>query len=144
MPLVVALGVLGAVTGFLLYAVAREPGPTPADVAIGYEAAWDRLDFATLYDLSGPELRDGRKRDAFVAAKRAAYDRTPGQQGRLGATITVESIVEGDEHASVLTRVTTPDGSVRNDLALALRQRRWEVVAYSLHREPDGRAPVDA
>ena len=29
-------------------AIANEPGPGPADVAIGYERAWDELDFGLL------------------------------------------------------------------------------------------------
>ena len=47
-----------------------EPGPGPADVAIAYENAWDKLDFDLLFDLSGDEMRDGMRRAEFIAAKR--------------------------------------------------------------------------
>ena len=40
---------------------------------MAYEHAWDRLDFSTLWNLSGPNLRDGRTRDQFVRDKLAAY-----------------------------------------------------------------------
>src|SRR5262249_16600022 len=51
--------VIFALVVTLVVIFAREPGPTPPDIAIAYELAWDRLDFDTLWTLAGPELRDG-------------------------------------------------------------------------------------
>src|SRR6476661_305363 len=71
----------------------RSPaGPGPSDVAIAYERAWNDLDFNLLYDLSGAELRDGLRRDQFVATKRAAYANAD-KNARIGARIGVETSV---------------------------------------------------
>src|SRR5262245_59473150 len=99
---------------------AKDPGPAPADVAIAYESAWDRLDFDLLYDLSGDELRDGMRRDQFVAAKRSAYEKSE-HSGRLGATVTVDDVVATDQTAVVSTRVSTAEGSVCNRVLLERR-----------------------
>lgn len=72
MALVVALGVLAVLAVVMLVFVGIERGPEPVDVAVAYELAWRRRDYATLFDLSAKELRDGLARDEFVAAKRAS------------------------------------------------------------------------
>ena len=88
--------------------VAREPGPGPSDVAIGYERAWDELNFGLLWDLSGAELRDGLRRDQFIAAKRAAYADAASAR-RIGADAsTVETFVEGHQTALVVTQGRRP------------------------------------
>ena len=58
---------------WVIVAVAKAGAPSPADTAVAYEHAWDRLDFSTLWNLSGPNLRDGRTRDQYVRDKVAAY-----------------------------------------------------------------------
>src|SRR6478735_5952915 len=128
MALWIALGVIGVLCGILL--IAKEDGPAPADVALAYEQAWDRLDFDTLFDLSGPELRDGAKRPGFVKTKRAAYAGVA--RGRLAARIAVENVVESPETALVITSVSTSDTAVRNNVLMERRAGRWYVVAYSL------------
>jgi hypothetical protein len=131
MPLVIALGIVGALLCFLFVAMAFEKPPAPGDVAIAYETAWDHLDFSMLFDLSGAELRDGMRRDAFIAAKRAAYG-AHGHHGRLAARIEVETAVAGNETALVVTRVVTDDGAVRNNVLLERRAGSWAVVGYNL------------
>jgi hypothetical protein len=130
MALWFALGVLALLSGFFFIAVGKEDGPAPADVALAYELAWDRLDFDTLYDLSGPELRDGAKRPGFIATKRTAYDGV--RRGRLAARIEVENVVAAPDTALVVTNVSTGEGSVRNNVLMERRAGRWYVVAYSL------------
>ena len=44
----------------VVVAIARDRGPGPGDVAVAYELAWDRLDFESLFTLSG----DGAARRA--------------------------------------------------------------------------------
>jgi hypothetical protein len=78
--------VIFALLVFMWVSIGREPGPGPADVAIAYEHAWDHLDFDLLFDLSGDELRDGMRRDRFVAAKRHAYENA-NARARLGAEV---------------------------------------------------------
>jgi hypothetical protein len=130
MALWFALGAIAILAGFLFIAVATEDGPAPADVAIAYELAWDRLDFDTLFDLSGTELRDGAKRARFIETKRAAYTGVP--PGRLAAHIAVENVVSAPDTALAVTNVSTTDTSVHNNVLMERRAGRWYVVAYSL------------
>lgn len=141
MILAVSLVVAGVCLAALFVAVAREPGVSAADTAVAYETAWDRLDFVTLYDLSGDELRDGLDRRSFVAAKEAVYERVP-EHGRLLARVEAveESSADGVDGpvAGVVTRVTASDGVISNDLTLERRSNRWVVVAYALRADaPD-------
>jgi hypothetical protein len=133
MPLLIALLVIGALIGFVFVAFARDPGPAPADVAIAYERAWDRLDFSLLYDLSGAELRDGLARPAFVAAKEKAYGMAPVR--RVSEHIDIASSVLTPDAALVVTAVRTADGEVHDDVVLERRDGRWVVVAYRLSHE---------
>jgi hypothetical protein len=130
-PLVIALVIVSLLMVALWIAVALEKGPAPADVAIAYEHAWDELDFALLYDLSGDELRDGMRKEQFVAAKRAAYA-SAGNTQRLAARVEVDTSVVGHETALIVTRVSTDDGSVRNNVVLERRASGWVVVQYSI------------
>lgn len=136
MPLTIAICVIVALLGFLLYAIAHERGPSAPDVAIGYERAWDELNFGLLWDLSGPELREGLRRDQFIAAKRAAYANAH-PKGRVAERIAVDTFVEGNQSALVVTRVTAEGTSVRNDVLLERRANGWTVVGYSLRPGTD-------
>ncbi|MFM8972324.1 MAG: hypothetical protein ACKOOG_06730 [Actinomycetota bacterium] len=133
--LVVVAVVLTALMAFSWVAVAREPGPGPADVAIAYERAWDNLDFELLYHLSGEELRDGMRRERFVRVKRAAHDRA-GTPVRLGTPIDVESSIAGNVAALVVTRIGSADEAIRNNVTLERRANGWVVVGYGLRVEP--------
>jgi hypothetical protein len=110
--------------------VAKDRGPSPEDVAVSYEHAWDRLDFTALYTLSARELRDGLDRKAFVATKRTAYAART-ELGGLAASVTVdESTVRGD-NAVATTRVQLRDGSIVHDtVQLVRRDARWQVAGY--------------
>jgi hypothetical protein len=131
MPLAIAIGVIVALLGFLLYALAHERGPGAPDVAIGYERAWDELNFGLLWDLSGEELREGLHRDQFIEAKRKAYANAE-PRGRVADRIEVETFVEGNQSALVVTRVTAEGTSVKNDVLMERRANGWTVVGYSL------------
>lgn len=130
MALWIALGLLGVIIAFLFVAIAVEDGPQPADVALAYEMAWDRLDFDALFDLSGPELRDGAKRPGFVATKRAAYAGVA--RGRIAARIAVENVTAAPDTALVVTNVATADADVHNNVLMERRAGRWYVIGYSL------------
>jgi hypothetical protein len=136
-PLVIALVIVGALLLFMWISIGREPGPGPSDVAIAYERAWDELDFSLLYDLSAAELRDGLRRDQFVAAKRAAYANT-GARRRIGAKIDVETSVAGHQSALVVTKVTADGGAVRNNVMLDHTANGWVVIGYSLRADAEG------
>jgi len=140
-PLVVALVVIALLLLFMWISVGREPGPGPTDVAIAYERAWDELDFDLLYDLSGAELRDGLRRDQFVAAKRAAYAHGD-KNTRIGARIGVETSVAGNQTALVVTKVVADGGAVRNNVMIDHTANGWVVVSYSLRPDTEAAPPA--
>jgi hypothetical protein len=119
----------------LVVAIAKDRGPSPVDVAVAYEIAWDRLDFDVLWSLSASELRDGLDHHDFVARKRAAYANQRALS-ELGAEVTVEDSATRRDVATVTTHVALDDGSaVRNRVVLVRRAGRWQVVAYQLAPE---------
>lgn len=131
----VVVAVLGLVACVIVM-VARDPGPSPSDIAISYEHAWDRLDFDALWALSGDELRDGMDRHAFVVAKKAAYaDRA--ELGHLAELFGIEHTNVGPGVATVRTRVLLRNGdTVCNDLMLTKRGPTWVVTGYRLVSTP--------
>jgi hypothetical protein len=138
---IAALAVVAVLAVIVWVAVSREPGPSPVDVAVAYERAWDELDFSLLYDLSGDELRDGLRKERFVAAKRAALA-SAGPQPRLGASVEVETSIVGNQTALVVTNVQANGARVRNNVMLEKRSNGWLVVGYSLrHDAGTGPAP---
>ena len=131
---VVGVVIAGLVLALVL-AVARDSGPAPTDVAFGYELAWDHFDFASLWDMSGDELRDGLDRKEFVAAKSAAYDGRHAL-GNLTRNIVIEDVDVRDTTAIVRTRADLHDGDVaHNEVHLAKRAARWVVVDYRLRSD---------
>lgn len=141
MPLVIALAIILALLFFMWVSVGREPGPGPSDVAIAYEKAWDELDFDLLFDLSAAELRDGMRRDQFIAAKRAAYADAE-KNKRIGAKIVVETAVAGHQTSLVVTRVEAEGGAVRNNVMLDHTANGWVVIGYSLRPDTEAGAPA--
>jgi hypothetical protein len=120
----------------LIVIFAREPGPTPPDIAISYELAWDRLDFDTLWTLAGPELRDGLDKRDYIAAKTRAYEGRH-ELRNLAEHVDVDEAQVGIGHAHVRTRVTLRDGAVvRNDVVLTKRSASWVVTGYQLVANP--------
>jgi hypothetical protein len=71
------------------------------------------------------------RRDQFIAAKRKAYANAE-SRGRLAENIEVDTFVEGNQTALVVTRVAAEGTSVRNDVLLERRANGWAVVGYSL------------
>ena len=63
--------------------------------------------------------------------KRNAYANAE-PRGRLADSIAVETFVEGNQSALVVTCVTAEGISVRNDVSLERRANGWTVVGYSL------------
>jgi hypothetical protein len=110
--------------------IAKDRGPGPGEVAVAYELAWDRLDFESLFTLSGPELRDGLDRRDFVEAKRNAY----AQQHELGGLVErvgVDEVASSRDVAVAITAVELHDDAVvHNRVEMARRNGRWQVVAY--------------
>jgi hypothetical protein len=135
----IALGigiVVVALVLSLVVVIALDPGPTPGDVAIAYEQAWDRLDFDAIWTMSGRELRDSQSRGDFLAAKERAYAGRPALSA-LADAVEIDEELVGSELAVVHTRLALADGaSVRNQIELAFRDGGWKVIGYHLQGDP--------
>jgi len=118
---------------WLMVAVAKSGGPKPADTAVAYEHAWDRLDFATLWNLSGPNLRDGRTRDQFVRDKQAAYEGEGSGLSGLVRSVEPEQVDVNGPVARVLARLHLHSGeTVVDEMLLERIGPAWHVTAYHL------------
>lgn len=123
---------------WMVIAVAKAGAPGPADTAVAYEHAWDRLDFSTLWNLSGPGLRDGRTRDQFVRDKVTAYHGEARSLAGLVRTVEPERVDVNGPVARVLTRLRLHSGeSLVDELLLERVGPAWQVTAYHLSaRDP--------
>ena len=116
----------------VVVAIAKSRGPSPGEVAVAYELAWDHLDFESLFTLSGTELRDGLDRRGFIAAKRSAYAEQRALAG-LVEQVGLDQVASSREAAVAITAVELHDGSLaHNRVEMARRHGRWQVVAYRL------------
>lgn len=132
---VVAVTVFAVVVATIVL-FARDGGPSPADLAIAYELAWDRLDFDGLWSMSGPELRDGLDKRGYVAAKSEAYAGRA-DLGHLVERVDLDEVNVGIGHAHVRTRVTLHSGDVvHNDVMLTRRSAAWVITGYQLAPGP--------
>jgi hypothetical protein len=132
-PILLLLGFTLAMSTWVVVAVAKSGAPSPGDTAVAYEHAWDRLDFSTLWNLSGPNLRDGRTRDQFVRDKVAAYRGDgPGLAGLVRAVHPEQVDVNGPV-ARVLARLELHSGdSVVDEMLLERIGPAWHVTAYHI------------
>jgi hypothetical protein len=135
-PLVLVAVAVVAVGLTLLVLLARHRGPAPEDVAVAYELAWDRLDFATVWDLSSAGLRDGRSKARFVADKRGAYA-AEGTLRDLVRVVRPERVEVHGPTARVLTRLELRTGeSVTDEVLLERDGDAWRVTGYRLSGRP--------
>ena len=132
-PIMLLLAFTVGMTIWLFVAVGKSGGPSPADTAIAYEHAWDRLDFATLWNLSGPNLRDGRTRDQFVRDKLAAYEHEAHGLAGLVQSVHPEKVDINGPVARVLARLELHSGeSVVDEMLLERIGPAWHVTAYHI------------
>lgn len=126
----VVIVLLAALVVAVIVAVAKDPGPAPIEIALGYEHALDTRDFDVLYRMSGPELRDGLTKADWVAARSAVHrSGAPGRE-RVDEVAADAERTEGDASV-VTTRLTLHDGRVvHNEVRMLRRSRAWTVVAY--------------
>lgn len=137
-PAVVLAATVVALAVAVLWALAVER-PDPAETALAYEEAWDRHDFDLLWRLSGPELRDGRSRDGFVAAKGELY-RERADLSRLVERVEIRAVESAGRLARIGTRLGLRDGAFfDNEMLLRREGNRWAVVGYRLGRGHDAR-----
>jgi hypothetical protein len=133
LPIILLLVFSVGMTTWLVTAVGKAGGPNAADTAVAYEHAWDRLDFATLWNLSGPTLRDGRTRDQFVRDKLAAYRIDGRGLAGLVRSVEPEKVDVNGPVARVLTRLRLHSGeSVVDEMLLERIGPAWHVTAYRI------------
>ena len=132
---IVALGSFVLVVSLVLIVLFSTPGNprvAAADTAVAYEHAWDRLDFATLWNLSSPSLRDGRSQADFVRDKQAAYSRER-SLARLVRAVHPEQVEVNGPLARVVTRLDLTDGhTVVDEMILERNGSTWQVAAYHI------------
>jgi len=128
---------------WLVVAIGKTGAPGPADTAVAYEYAWDRLDFATLWNLSGPNLRDGRTRDRFVSDKTAAYRGEDRGLAGLVRSVEPEQVDVNGPVGRVLTRLELHSGeTVLDEMLLERIGPSWHVTAYHIS-SGDPRARIE-
>jgi hypothetical protein len=133
LPIMLLLAFTVGIAVWLIVAVGKVGAPSPADTAVAYEHAWDRLDFVTLWNLSGPGLRDGRTRDQFVRDKAAAYKHEGKGLAGLIHTVQPEKIDVNGPVARVLARLELHSGeSVVDEMLLERIGPSWHVTAYHI------------
>ncbi len=137
-PILLFLVFTMVIVVWLVVALAKLGAPGPADTAVAYEHAWDRLDFSTLWNLSGPGLRDGRTRDQFVRDKVTAYRGESRALAGLVRTVEPERVDVNGPVARVLTRLRLHSGeTLVDELLLERVGPAWPVTAYHLSsRDP--------
>lgn len=106
----------------VIVGVAREPGPDPADVAIGYARALGAGDFDAVYRMIDPELLEGRNRPQWIAeqSSRPHFACSPDAVEARGRVV-------GDGVATVTLSVGT--GQLV-PVELVFRQRQWVVTRF--------------
>jgi len=141
-PIILLLVFTLGISTWLVVALGKVGSPGPADTAVAYEHAWDRLDFSTLWNLSGPGLRDGRTRDQFVRDKLAAYRGESRGLAGLVRSVEPERVDVNGPVARVLARLELHSGeSVVDELLLERIGPAWHVTAYHISSPPQpGRA----
>lgn len=133
LPVMLLLAFTVGMAVWLIVAVGKAGAPSPADTAVAFEHAWDHLDFVTLWNLSGPGLRDGRTRDQFVRDKVAAYAQEGKGLAGLVRTVRPEKIDVNGPVARVLARLELHSGeSVVDEMLLERIGPSWHVTAYHI------------
>ena len=133
LPIMLLLGFTLAISTWVVVAVAKAGAPSPGDTAVAFEHAWDRLDFSTLWNLSGPNLRDGRTRDQFVRDKVAAYRGEGRALAGLVRSVRPEQVDVNGPVARVLARLELHSGdSVVDEMLLERIGPAWHVTAYHI------------
>ncbi len=122
MAIVLTLVVL---LGFsVILGVARDPGPTSTDVAIGYGRALANRDFDAVYRMTDDDVLRGRNRPQWVAEQAQRP-----QLAMVAAAVDSQSTVEAGDAARVVLAVDPVGSTVTVDLVR--RQRVWMVRIVS-------------
>ena len=120
----------------VILGVARDPGPTSTDVAIGYGRALANRDFDAVYRMTDDDVLRGRNRQRWMAEQAQRP-----QLAMVASAVNSESTVEAGDAARVVLVVDPLGATVTVDLVL--RQRVWMVRAVSSGTDVPA-SPIDA
>ena len=124
----------------VVFGVARDPGPAPTDVAIGYVRALANRDFDALYRMTDDDVLRGRNRPRWMAEQAARP-----QLAMVAEAVDARSTVEVGDDTRVVVVVDPVGTTVTVDLVR--RQRVWLVRTISSGSEvplsPVDPSPVD-
>lgn len=124
MTLAIVITLVVFLAGALVIAVARDPGATPADVALGYGHALAHRDFDAMYRMTDPEVVQNRNRAQWIA------ERAGGTSLAIDATaLAVVNAVVNAETARVIVGTDHTGGTAT--VELACRQRIWCVSTFT-------------
>src|SRR3989454_1533070 len=122
-PILLALLVVGAGGG---------PAPKPEDAARAYGDAWQRADYAAMYDLLTPEAKARLAKDAFVGRYQRIAEEMSLEAVGIGVGVSVPD--EDASHKPIDGRASVP-------LAVRYKTRLVDpfsrAVALALVRQPD-------
>ncbi len=135
MTIAVVITLVVLLAGAVVIAVARDSGPTPADVAIGYASALAHRDFDAVYRMTDPEVLQGRNRPRWIAEQEAR----PGPIIEAPA-VAARSAVVTAETARVVLATDTSGGSAT--VELVCRARLWVVISFTPITSPLGITPT--
>ena len=137
MTIAVVITLVVFLAGAVVIAVARDAGPTPTDVAIGYGSALAHGDFDAVYRMTDPDVLHGRNRLQWIAEQEG------GARPRIEApNVAARSTVVTADAARVV--LTTDGNGGTATVELVCRARIWVVTAFTpLAREtPTTSAPT--
>ncbi|MBK5287225.1 MAG: hypothetical protein JJE46_02040 [Acidimicrobiia bacterium] len=123
--IIATLVVLVVLLGFaVVMGVARDPGPTAIDVALGYAIAVGNRDFDAAYRLSDEEVMRGRNRADWV----------DDQRSEAGLEFTAEHVrVRASREVGTGAEVELTLGSgLQGVVELVQRQRVWVVRSWTV------------
>ena len=135
MTMVIVLSLVVLLGFSVVLGVARDPGPTPTDVAIGYARALANRDFDALYRMTDDDILRGRNRPQWMAEQAARP-----QLAMVVGAVAAQSTVEVGDDARVGLTVDSIGTTVTVDLVR--RQRVWVVRTLSAGTEVSP-SPVD-
>lgn len=124
MIIAVVITLVVLLAGALVIGVARDGGPTPTDVAIGYGYALAHGDFDAVYRMTDPDVLHGRNRLQWIAE----HEGRPRLIIEAPAVAARSTVVTAETARVVLS---TDEAGGTATVELACRARIWVVTAFT-------------
>jgi formate dehydrogenase subunit gamma len=123
---------VGVAAAAVLIGVGGGGADDPGTVAVRWEEAVIRQDYAALYDLAGTDQRGRSTRDQFVTVKTREMLDHADSKGRV-VEVTIEEVDQDGELATVSLLLRERDGiQVSQPVGLIRENGDWKVAEYQL------------